>query len=365
MSLTFVIPTFNRPKELRACVVSIARQITEDVQILIIDNGSSEETGHAIGRLQSEYSFVQSQRFEDNIDYSVSFKRMMEANPDSEWVWTFGDDDFLMSGALSFMLEQLSRFTDEGVQFIHVAEVNRASGTNGCYRGSLLDLCSEFGWLEMTGFITGNIIKANRLHKAANTPRWNLYAKSAFVHSCALLEELKDSPCAFLDLPLINTQNKEQTQEGLQGWIREKIPERYLYVSDAIERMFEDSVLENKLPPKFFRYLTYHLWDRFLVHSSVDYSSRGAAWTDQAWASVLKFANFINDEQVIAELNRDVEAARGMTTLHFYLKQNLEAIMGEITGLSARREQLIYPYTFTQPKGAKHGEETEVPNKTR
>ena len=355
MKITFVIPTFNRPKELRACVISIARQITEDVQILIIDNGSTEETGFAIDRLKSEYSFISSLRFEDNIDYSVSFKRMMQVDPNSDWgwTWTFGDDDFLMSGALSFMLEQLSRFTEEGVQFVHVAEVNRASGSSGCYRGTLLNLCSEFGWLEMTGFISGNIIRTERLNHASETPRWDLYAKSAFVHSCALLEELKNDQAVFLDLPLINTQNKEQTQEGLQGWIREKIPERYLYVSDAIERMFEEGVLENKLPPKFFRYLTYHLWDRFLVHSSVDYSSRGAAWTDQAWASVLKFANFINDEQIIQDLNRDVEAARGMTTLHFYLKQNLEAIMGEITDLSARREQLIYPYTFLEKQSGR------------
>ena len=347
--LTFVIPTNNRPHELRRCVLSIATQDAED--ILIIDNGSTKETGFAIDRLKSEYACVRSIRFEDNIDYSVAFQRMMTAAPESTWVWTFGDDDILMKGALKFINEQLERMStdDKPPAFIHVAEVNRASGTNGCYRGTLLDLCCQFGWLEMTGFITGNIIRADRLHAAANSPRWDFYAKSAFVHSCALLEELKNDEAAFLDLPLINTQTKEQTNDSLLRWLDQRIPERYLYAAQSIDRMFEDGILTNPLPPKFFRYLTYHLWDRFIVHFCGDYTNYGSMWIEDAWASVLLFAKHINDPEVAKSVHQDVEAARGMITLHAYMQKNLDGIKQEINDLGRRREALIYPYTFLEP----------------
>ena len=344
--LTFVIPTNNRPTELRRCVLSIAAQGAED--ILIIDNGSEPETGFAIDRLKSEYACVRSIRFEDNIDYSVAFQRMMQAAPESDWVWTFGDDDILMNGALKFINEQLDRLCD--AEIIHVAEVNRASGANGCYRGTLLDLCCQFGWLEMTGFITGNIIRANRFHHAAQTPRWDYYAKSAFVHSCALLEELKDDEAVFLDIPLINTQTKEQTHESLLRWLDQRIPERYLYAAQSIDRMFEDGILTNPLPPKFFRYLTYHLWDRFIVHFCGDYTNYGSMWVEDAWASVLLFAKHINDPEVAKSVHQDVEAARGMITLHAYMQKNLDGIKAEIHDLGLRREQIIYPYTFNSPR---------------
>lgn len=343
--LTFVIPTNNRPKELRACVLSIARQIIDDTRILIIDNGSEQETVYAIERLKSEFNCIDSTQHEDNIDYSVAFKRMMTAS-DSDWVWTFGDDDRLMPGALKFMLEQLEK---SEAQFYHVAEVSRA-GTNGCYKGTLFDLCCQFGWLEMTGFITGNITRGSRLHHAAQTPRWNHYAKSAFVHSCALLEELKDDQCIFLDLPLINTQTQEQTQESLIRWVDQRIPERYLDAAHSIDRMFEDEVLTKKLPPKFFRYLTYHLWDRFISHFCSDYTNHGKMWVEDAWASVLLFAKHLDNKEVQDSVHQDVEATRGMITLHYYLNINLNGIRQEISDVQTRRETIIYPWTFLAPR---------------
>lgn len=348
--LTFVIPTNNRPTELRRCVLSIAAQGAED--ILIIDNGSEPETGFAIDRLKSEYACVRSIRFDDNIDYSVAFHRMMTAAPESTWVWTFGDDDILMNGALKFIHEQLERLSNDNKPpaFIHVAEVQRASGTNGCYRGTLLDLCCQFGWLEMTGFITGNIIRANRLHHAAQTPRWDYYAKSAFVHSCALLEELHADEAVFLDIPLINTQTKEQTNDSLLRWLDQRIPERYLYAAQSIDRMFEDGILTNPLPPKFFRYLTYHLWDRFLVHFCNDYINYGNMWLETAWANVILFTQHLDDPHTTSNILQDIEAARGMITLHAYMQKNLDGIKQEINSLGARREELIYPYTFNSPR---------------
>ena len=345
--LTFVIPTHDRPSELRIAVKSILDQITDDsVSVLVLDNGSSKETQAVLDDFDGNPHFS-SRRFDDNQDYSVAFHRMMTAAPLSDWVWTFGDDDKLMPGALSFMVDYLAKAPTD-LAFIHVAEVTRAGKTSNAVRGALIDLCCNLGWIDVTGFITGNICRGSRLSKASATPRWKEYSKSAFVHSCAILEEFKDDQAVFLDLPLIATQSLNQTDETVKRWIDAHIPERYLYVSTALERMFDDGILTKKLPAKFFRYLNYHLWDRFISHFISDYTTGNQMWIEDSWANVARLARYIDDPDVAEGLVKDIEAARGMITLHFYMQRNIDGIRGEIDSISLRRGEARYPYSYVE-----------------
>ena len=346
--LTFVVPTNNRPRELHLAVKSIADQVAKltcdtKVKIVVLDNGSEETTKNVIDGFI--HDFIEYRRFEDNQDYSVAFRRMMTACPDSDWVWTFGDDDLLRGGSLEFIIEQLKAAPPE-LAFIHVAEVTRWSKNNSVYKGEFIDLCKNIGWLEMSGFITGNICRGDRLAKAAQTTRWKEYAKSAFVHSLALLEELQHDQAMFLDIPCVQTQAREQTQECIQKWVDMHIPERYLFVSSAIERMFEDEILKEKLPPKFFRYLNYHLWDRFLTHFGGDYLNHNQMWIEDSWANVSRFARYVDDEEVANKIVQDVESMRGMIGVHFYLQKNLNGLRGEIEQIALKRGEGCYPYSY-------------------
>lgn len=346
--LTFVIPTNNRPQELNISVRSIADQIAKltcdtKVKIVVLDNGSEESTKNVIDRFT--HDFIEYRRFEDNQDYSVAFHRMMTACPESDWVWTFGDDDLLRDGSLEFVLEQLKAASDE-LSFIHVAEITRWSKANSVYKGEFIDLCRNIGWLEMTGFITGNLCRGSLLYKAAQTPRWKEYAKSAFVHSLALLETMQHEQSMFLDIPCVQTQSREQTQECIQKWVDAHIPERYLFVSTAIERMYDDGVVTEKLPPKFFRYLNYHLWDRFMTHFGGDYLDRNQMWIEDSWANVIRFARFLDDDEVAEKIVQDVEAMRGMIGVHFYMQKNLDGLRSEIEKIALRRGEGVYPYSY-------------------
>lgn len=350
MRLSFVIPTYNRPQQLEICVKSIAAQVKRaDVQIIVI--GLTEENGNkeVCERMQAEIPFLQVIHHPHE-DYSQNFRAMFMAASESDWAWTFGDDDILQPKALDFMLERIEKHPE--VSFYHVAEVSRASGRGAAATGTLYDICCELGWIEMTGFISGNVVRGDLLVKAAQTPRWNEYAKCSFVQSCALLEALRDEQATFIDLPLIKTQTKDQTPESLQTWISQRIAERYLFVSQAVERMVVDEILPVELPPKFFRYLNYHLWDRFITHFIGDYMDREQTWIDDAWGNVMRFANFIAEPEA-SKLRRDVEATRGLITLHSYMKRNLEGIHAEVAAIGLRRGDAVYPYTFMQPDKAK------------
>lgn len=352
--LTFVIPTNNRAKELEVCIRSIADQIMQfptEANIIVIDDGCTDNTPELVEQLGEQYGCITYCRYDKHKDYSDVFRTMFCIAAKSDWVWTFGDDDQLQKGALKFILAQLKAEDthEQPAVFFHIAEAARASGRSGAFRGAMMDIAQNFGLIEMTGFITGNICRGYMLAEAAETPRWNEYAKSAFVQSFALFEMLMHRQMVFLDIPLIATQYADQNEETQQRWARDNISYRYLYTVTAMQRMVDDGILTTKLNPKFFRYLSYHLWDRFIHYYTGDYLAYSRCWPQEAWAMIAKFADFVNDEECAKKIRADVEAASGMITLHLFMKGNMDGIYGEIKLLSERRGTACYPWHFVEP----------------
>jgi hypothetical protein len=352
--LTFVIPTHSRPNTIEKCLRSIAEQIhTNNVAIRVIDDQSPVETVEILERLVGEFAFLSHRRMEIHGDYSTAFREMFCEARGSEWVWTFGDDDILLPGALDFILQELVDKPSD-LQFVHVAETRRAAGTRSVHRGQLIDLCNTIGWIELTGFITGNITRGERLWHAAQTPRWNRYAKSSFVQSAALLEELRYDQCAFYDFPLIVPQRDGEFPEDTSTkWREQNIDLRYQFAAECIEAMFEDGILTNFITPKFFRYLSYDLPGRFLSHFGADYINRGIVYDDMTWARIQKLGLFLSDKEYAQKLNDDCRVMRDLTILHSSLKANLDSIVARIAEISERRNKFPYPYTFVgQPEAA-------------
>lgn len=346
--LTFAIPTWNRQREVTVCVESIASQIKETIRhvtIIVQDDCSTDGTRQAIEDLQAKYPFIQYRCTEKRTDYSAAFRSLFTV-ADSEWVWTFGDDDMLMPGALDKMLKVL---TDTDCEFIHVAETGREAGSGKMYKGTLLNLCNSFGWLDMTGFITGNVIKCDRLREVAASPRWDFYAKSAFVHSCAFLEVLRDSQCALLDVPLIATQNKTQTQESIDRWAADRIGDRYLLVADCVEKMFDEGILSKKVKMVFFRYTDYHLWNRHATYFIDDYLKHGRVHSHESWHPNIKMLRFIDDEEYAQYVSASIEGLHSLTILHAYLSANLDGLKKEMETLVAEHGKRVYPWSILLP----------------
>lgn len=349
-TMSFVIPAWNRPKQLEVCVESIAGQVRADdqVKVIIQDDASDDpEVAVVCERMRDKYQCVELVKRKEHVDYADAFRDMFQQDALADWVWTFGDDDQLRPNALRFVLDDLLPGRMDSRDFLHIAEYTRASGANAILGAdTLLELCSELGWIEMTGFITGNLCRGSLLYEAAQTPRWAKYAKSAFVQSAALLETLHDRPAAFIDIPLIATQQNESSDETTLRWVAADIPTRYMFAVDAIEMMLEEGILKNKVSPKFFRYLNYHLWDRFIISIINDYANQHAMWPEWAWDKIAKFADLVADEAVASKIREDVDAARGMIRLGLYLEQNATAIRDQMAAIGERRSASVYPYSF-------------------
>jgi glycosyltransferase involved in cell wall biosynthesis len=206
MKLEFLVPTWNRPKQLEVCIESIASQVRpdDDVLVTVLDDASDDpDVAKTLDLMCEKYQCVDAISREVHGDYSDAFRAMYRHGADADWVWTFGDDDLLRPNAMRFVLDELLPGRMDSRDFLHIAEDTRSSGAKAIIGAdSLLELCSAFGWIEMTGFITGNLCRGSQFAKIAETPNWKKYAKSAFVQSAAILEALRDRPAAFVDIPL-------------------------------------------------------------------------------------------------------------------------------------------------------------------
>ena len=365
-TLLFAIPTWNRPSHLEKCVRSIAHQVRPgtDVRILIGDDHSGAPTQHVITRLKEEFPFVLSYRNELRTDYSAAFRTLF-TRPEvenAEWVWTFGDDDTLEPNALQFMLEELAKADD--TCFFHVAEASRAAATSGAYKGTLFDMCCNFGWIEFTGFITGNITRGPLLHVAGSSRLWPHYAQTAFAQSCALLEVLQDKEAVFLDVPLVRSQENAQSAETVERWAKDQIAVRYTYLSDALMVMYNEGVLTKRVPKKFFRYLVYHLWDRFLTFMVQDYVERRQLWPVESWTRVRRFGEFLADEKEKEAVFADVDTCQGLLIAHAMGQQAIDSMVNRAFAIAQARNVEVYPYGYVEKgTGAPtiHNEPTSSP----
>jgi len=266
--LEFAIPSWKRPKSLRTTVVSIVEQ---GCHVVISHHACDVETTPVVKQLIKDYpKHVRGVQCElgDKPDYSESFRQVF-ALSDANYVWTFGDDDALVPKAFEIIKPLLER--DE-FDFIHVSEAVRSQCTARLVKAKLIDLCNNLGWIDMTGFISCNIIRTEKLNQATQLKSWDLYAKNAFVHCCSILEVLHDCPSAYFDMALVDSKLYLDEEDTQKRWIEGNVGLRYHYIDDALMDMRTRGVI-GTLTPKFFRYHSYHIWDRFLTHIVNSYNT--------------------------------------------------------------------------------------------
>ena len=58
MKTTVIVPTYNRPQALRLCLLSLAKQSVQPFEVLIADDGSTEETRDLIQKMQRDLAPV-------------------------------------------------------------------------------------------------------------------------------------------------------------------------------------------------------------------------------------------------------------------------------------------------------------------
>lgn len=99
--LSICVPTYNRPVALRRLLTSLVDQITDEVELIIGDDGDIEETRKVLG----EFPDFEIIHFKN--DDGPGFDKNLLAVTNKargEYIWWFGDDDEFLPGAISTVL---------------------------------------------------------------------------------------------------------------------------------------------------------------------------------------------------------------------------------------------------------------------
>ena len=297
--LTFAIPTWNRATKLKVCIDSICEQIKDrDGYFLVVcDNGSTDDTKKILQEYDARYNFFSYQSLPKMIDGASCVNSVNMVKTD--WTWTFGDDDILLPQALDKVVAVIEKHPN--LFYLHATQSVRTDKSKKLFSAStFLDLCESYGWLDVSGFISSNICRTDELQKAyAHYLFYNSEIETIFPHSACLLETIHDRPSALLDDELVGLQDNVQTEDTIQRWRLANAATRYFYVGDSLLKIMERvPKLKKTFPAVFFRYHTYHLWDRLLRDIVGEFKAKRTPIPGEIMEKITILASMVSDAEV-------------------------------------------------------------------
>lgn len=126
LTIGVIIPAYNAAKYLNNCLISICEQDYQPQQVLIIDDGSTDDTSQIIEKLRTKYPIIKYQR-QNNAGQAVARNRGI-AELDTDLIAFCDADDYWEPGKLR---QQVKVFNDQDVGFCYTnASIVDENGTD-------------------------------------------------------------------------------------------------------------------------------------------------------------------------------------------------------------------------------------------
>lgn len=160
--LTIAVPTYNSEKHIEKTLENITSNIKEfsnEIEVIISDNGSEDKTGEIIKRYAKKYQFIQYFRnkknfgFDKNVDLAV-----YRAN--GIFIWLLADDDLITSKKeIKVILETIKTHPDVATIFVNF----KMNPPIKCLTNCLCDNGDIFFYMNSfrSGLLSSNIINKN------------------------------------------------------------------------------------------------------------------------------------------------------------------------------------------------------------
>lgn len=140
--LTILIPTYQGAQHLRPTLDSVLGQLSNRVDFLICDDGSTDETPRILETLVRDRADVRVELFPENQGMDRHFIRAVSLAKGT-FIWVLGQDDLLKPGAVAKALELIEKYPKLG--FIYFNFSQNSHDLSDVYGESLLDEVSLTG----------------------------------------------------------------------------------------------------------------------------------------------------------------------------------------------------------------------------
>lgn len=211
--LTIAVPTYNRPRQLRATLLRLVPQLRAGCEVIILDNASSEPVADLLRDLGwGENAAVKCLRHPVNIGLAANIVRCFEA-AQTPWLVILGDDDEIAPDYVDAFLDAIQQHPD---------------AIYGTFSTSIFARPRDFVTDGLSGFIRGiddwsNVLFIsccvyNRQRLVPYLRYGYLYAYSLAPHIAMLLRYLREhgGRCCFHRRSLV----RQATAEDGATWSR-------------------------------------------------------------------------------------------------------------------------------------------------
>lgn len=163
MLFSLIVPMYNAEKYISRCIKSIKDQTCEDFEVLLVDDGSTDNTVLCCMRNVDGDERFKIIKVDDNRGVSAA-RNLGLKNAIGEWIWFIDADDWIESKAL----ENIVQVLDTNVDLINVDFIKERTGKertiSNCFEtGSVVnrnEICEHmFGTKCHFQFIWSNIFK--------------------------------------------------------------------------------------------------------------------------------------------------------------------------------------------------------------
>lgn len=109
ITLSICIPTYNRARYLASTLYSIAEQVTDEVEVVIADNASADETEAIVASLKPHFPHLTYFRWPNNMGADRNFLKVIEV-ASGDYCWFLGSDDKIEDGGIAKVLNRLHHY---------------------------------------------------------------------------------------------------------------------------------------------------------------------------------------------------------------------------------------------------------------
>jgi abequosyltransferase len=179
-TLSICIPTYKRSQCLAELLDSIAEQQTPELQVVISDDASPDDTAAVVERYRTRFHDLRFVRQPVNIGLDRNFRAVVDA-ADGDYVWLMGDDDRLEPRGLRLVLDALQRWP--GIAGLTVGVIDYdptmayATGIRQMPPTQRIEGVSKLfaNLAELLGFISALVVKREMWQQFAHAPESRAY----------------------------------------------------------------------------------------------------------------------------------------------------------------------------------------------